>query len=33
VPEQLQTATRDLGAKGPDEVFGHGLILPADPCN
>ena len=33
VRTRLQTATRDLGRAGHDEVFGHGLILPPDPCN
>ena len=32
VRARLQAATRDLGPKGPDEVFGHGLVLPPDPC-
>lgn len=33
VRARLQAATRDLGRAGHDEVFGHGLILPPDPCN
>ena len=29
---RLQGSARDLGQAGPDEVFGHGLLLPVNPC-
>ncbi|MTH64198.1 S8 family serine peptidase [Paracoccus shanxieyensis] len=29
---RLQAAARDLGSKGHDDVFGHGLVIPANPC-
>ncbi|RCW87140.1 S8 family serine peptidase [Paracoccus lutimaris] len=32
VRARLQASTRDLGPAGHDEVFGHGLILPVNPC-
>lgn len=30
--ERLRQSARDLGEAGPDEVFGHGLVRPANPC-
>ncbi|WJS86606.1 S8 family serine peptidase [Paracoccus sp. TOH] len=32
VRRRLQSSARDLGKAGPDEVFGHGLVRPDDPC-
>ena len=30
--ERLRLSTRDLGAEGPDAVFGHGLLVPPQGC-
>lgn len=30
--DRLQQGARDLGRAGPDEVFGHGLVMPAATC-
>ncbi len=32
VRARLQSSARDLGKAGHDEVFGHGLVSPLDPC-
>lgn len=32
VAGRLQEATRDLGAEGPDEIFGHGLLQAGPLC-
>lgn len=32
VQARLQASAHDLGAVGPDEIFGHGLVVPIAPC-
>lgn len=32
VRNRLLNSARDLGEQGPDAVYGHGLLVPQDPC-
>ena len=32
VRQRLLTSARDLGEPGPDSIYGHGLLVPDDPC-
>lgn len=32
IRSRMENSAEDLGMAGPDEVFGHGLIQPPDPC-